>query len=608
VLGKTICAKVAASVEEAAMIQTPARLGSTAITLFMLALALTPAQAQFETRASTSTGEYVPNSVAVGDFNRDGKLDVAVINELPGPPGVTIFLGNGDGTFTTGAYYAVGMDPQYAATASLRSDGILDLVVGDHSSSNVYVMLGNGDGTFQPPAAYPASGQPVMVSLGDFSGSGNLDIIALTNSGSDCNCVEVLPGNGDGTFGAAVVTPVPYNIVGYAMASGNFNGDGELDVAVSGAFGSANQVDILLGNGDGSFTPDGYYPVSLSPGSVATGQFTSSNEDVDLAVANGDDVTVSALLGNGDGTFQQAVDYDVIGSPNWVAVGDFNGDGKEDLVAATNIIQNQTVGSVGVLLGNGDGTFQPVAAYPAGHILSYVAIGDFNGDHKPDLVVVDNGADAVITLLNTGVVSFSPTTPLTFPTQLIGSSSAPLTATLTNNGTTPLTISSIHYSGEPFHMQTTCGASVDPGGNCTITATFAAETEGVTTGTVTIHDSASSKPQFVELIGTGTVVKLKPQQLTFPQQKVGTKSHSQNIQLTNIGSTALVFTRSIYISQLENNFFESNNCPTSLAAGASCSIEVLFAPRKTGTLTGAVIITNNGGGSPQSVPLTGTGD
>jgi FG-GAP-like repeat/Abnormal spindle-like microcephaly-assoc'd, ASPM-SPD-2-Hydin len=392
------------------------------------------------------------------------------------------------------------------------------------------------------------------------------------------------------------------------MASGDFDGDGKLDVAVSGFFGSANQVDILLGNGDGSFRADGFYPVSLAPLSIVTGRF-NGDKKIDLAVGNLEGIGISVLLGNGNGTFQQAVDYDTE-PPAWVAVGDLNGDGKGDLVAASSgSSSNFDVSIVSVLTGNGDGTFQPEVDYPAGVLLNYVAIGDFNGDHKPDLVAVDGTGGAVITLLNTGVVAFSPTTPLTFPTQLLGTTGAPLTAMLTNNGTTPLIISSVSYSGKPFKVQTSCKGSVAPGGNCSITATFTAQVEGVTTGTVTIRDSASTKPQVVELVGTATVVKLVPAQLNFPPQKTGTTSPPQHIRLTNTGSTALDFTRTIYISAPGNaDFFESNNCPTSLNAGATCTINVVFAPRQTGPFSQSVVITDTGGGSPQSVPLSGTGD
>jgi FG-GAP-like repeat/Abnormal spindle-like microcephaly-assoc'd, ASPM-SPD-2-Hydin len=576
-----------------------------AAALLCVAVAGTQAFAQFETRASASVGADQPISVVVGDFNRDGKLDVAVVSDTP-TGNVSIFLGNGDGTFRAGASYAVAVQPFYAAAASFRHNGILDLVVGDSLSDDVYVMLGNGDGTFQPAIAYPTTGRPAEVSTGDFTGGGKVDIIALAGIG--CYCVEVLPSNGDGTFGAAIDTPVPYNIGGFGIASGDFDGDGKLDVAVSGFFGSANQVDILLGNGDGSFRADGFYPVSLAPLSVVAGHF-NADKKVDLAVGNLEGNSISVLLGNGNGTFLQAVDYDTGGYTTWVAAGDLNGDGKEDLVAANSgSPSNPFVGSVSVLMGNGDGTFQPGVAYPAGENLNYVVIGDFNGDHKPDLVAVDT-VGAVITLLNTGVVAFSPTTPLTFPTQLLGTTSAPLTATLTNTGTSALTISSVSYSGKPFKVQTTCKGSIAPGGNCSITATFTAQVAGVVTGTVTIKDSASTKPQVVELVGTGTEVKFTPTQLTFPPQKKGTKSPPQHFRLTNIGSTAFDFTYKIYISGTGyQDFFESNNCPTSLNAGASCTINVTFAPRVTGSISGAVVFTDTGGGSPQLVLLSGTGD
>jgi len=565
------------------------------------------AVAQFETRASISTGAYVPVSLVVGDFNRDGKLDVAVVNYLPSG-NVMIFLGNGDGTFIAGASYAVAVQPFYAAAASFRHNGILDLVVGDSLSDDVYVLLGNGDGTFQPAVTYPTTGRPDRVDTGHFTGSGNVDIVALTGIG--CDCVEVLPGNGDGTFGAAVVTPVTNNVEGLAMAPGDFDGDGNLDLAVSGAVDTDFRVEVFFGNGDGSFhTEGGYYQVSADPISIAAGHFRGGSK-IDLATGNYLDSSVSVLLGNGDGTFEPAVRYGTY-TPTWLTVGDLDGDGNEDL-AVSNLgsANNDLVSSVSVLLGNGDGTFQSGVAYPAGELLNYVAIGDFNGDRKPDLVAVDKLGDAVITLLNTGVVTFSPTTPLTFPTQLIGTTSAPQTTTLTNSGTKPLTISSVSYSGAPFHMRTSCKGSVAPGANCSITATFTPQAENVTTGAVTIHDSASSKPQFVELVGTGTVVKLVPRQLTFPPQKNGTKSPPQTIVLTNTGSAALDFTSAIRIGGPDPNrdFFESNNCSTSLKAGASCDIHVTFAPRMKGSFSASVVITDTGGGSPQSIPISGTGD
>jgi hypothetical protein len=262
-------------------------------------------------------------------------------------------------------------------------------------------------------------------------------------------------------------------------------------------------------------------------------------------------------------------------------------------------------------VGNGDGTFQPQVLFPAGRVGSnFVAVGDINGDHKLDVIGADRWEGDLVTMLNTGTAYFSPTSPVTFPTQLIGSTSAPLTATLTNSGTTTLNVASVTCSGQPFKMTgNTCKGSLTPGEQCTVTAGFTAQVEGPVSGTITFQDSASSKPQVVELVGTGTVVKLSPQKLTFQPQKVGTKSRPQTIQLTNTGGVALDFTHFIFIGGRDYlAFSESDNCSSEIGPGASCDIKVTFSPQKKGLRTAFVQIEDNGGGSPQEPRLTGTGD
>jgi hypothetical protein len=467
------------------------------------------ALAQLETRGSSFVGEVLPYSLVVGDFNRDGNLDLAVITTYPSG-GVQILLGNGDGTFHLGAAYSVGAFPWYAATASLRNNGTLDLVVSDKLNDDVWVMLGHGDGTFQGATPYPTTAESYMLSLGEFLGGGTLDIVTVegaSTEGVSCNCVEVLPGNGDGAFGAPITTPIPYNISGLAIATGDFNNDGKLDAAVTGQFQAVQQAGILLGNGNGTFDADGHYAVSANPDAVTTGYFTNEKK-LDLVVANSLGENLGVLLGNGDGTFRQAVFYDVVSPPTWVIVQDMDGDGKADLVASNSglagRLQNYPPG-VTLFSGNGDGTFQLGVFYQAGNAFdgNYVAAGDFNGDHKPDLVIVDMRGEAVITLLNTGVVSFSPTTPLNFKNQAVGTTSRSQTVTLTNTGATELKIQSMKASTE-FAVTSTCGSRVAAGANCKITATFSPTQKGAKQGTISIIDNASSKPQVIELLGTGT--------------------------------------------------------------------------------------------------------
>jgi hypothetical protein len=461
--------------------------------------------AQFETRSSVLVnGSSIAISVIVGDFNGDGILDLADINGLPTTGGVNILLGNGDGTFRAGPSYLVGIFPLYGATASLRHNGILDLVFNDKLNDDVWVMLGNGDGTFQPAVAYPTTAESYTVALGDFTGKGDTDIVVTEGynvSGTDdCSCIEVLPSNGDGTFGAPITTPLPYGLTGYAIAVGDFNDDGKLDVAVVGESFPNYEVAVLLGNGEGTFSADGYYLVSETPQSIGTGYLTGSKKKLDLAVVSSVDSSLSVLLNNGTAAFQESVYYDV-NFPGWVIAQDFSGDGRVDLAVTEEGPPPQHQPGVSIFKGNGNGTFQAGVLYPVE--AGYIAVGDFNGDGKPDLAGVGGNPSYITILLNTGVVSFSPTTPLNFKKQAVGTTSRPQNVTLTNTGTTALRIASMKASTE-FGVTSTCGARVAAGANCTISATFSPTKQGAKQGTITIVDNASSKPQVIELLGTGT--------------------------------------------------------------------------------------------------------
>jgi hypothetical protein len=323
----------------------------TAILILTLAAVGAPANAQFETRTSAPTGAgHI--AVAVGDFNRDGRLDFAVASNS-----LEVFLGNGDGTFQPGANYLVETGAIFVATADFNQDGKLDLAVAD--LNGLFVLIGNGDGTFQTPVAYSTACIPIFVSTGDFNGDHKVDLLVTYSSGS-CGYVSIFLGNGDGTFQQTPInTSTLYNPA--ATGIGDFNGDGKLDLAVAEQFGMISQVEILLGNGNGTFSSTATYKVGSSPTSAAVADFRG-NGKLDLAVASLEG-GITVLLGNGDGTFQPTPGV-YLNFPVWVASADLNGDGKADLAAAQ--LGKPIAPGVAAILGNGDGTFQPPVYYPVG--------------------------------------------------------------------------------------------------------------------------------------------------------------------------------------------------------------------------------------------------
>jgi hypothetical protein len=329
------------------------------------------------------------NSVAVGDFNGDGKADLIVAGTF-----LNVLLGNGDGTFQAAASSPTG-GAGSVAVGDFNGDGNTDVAVASYNGA-VAVLLGNGDGTFQPPVNYIEEGNgPWFIAVGDFNNDGRADlVVANQNAG----VVSVLLGNGDGTLQPAVDYAVSSG--SYSVAIGDFNRDGNADLAV--ANGYSNNVSVLLGNGDGTFQPAVNYPTSHGLTSVAVGDFNGDGK-ADLAVADYAGLDVSILEGNGDGTFQPAVPYGIGNGPTALAVGDFNGDGKPDLLTTSVLLG----GSVGELLGKGDGTFgRAVNYYPAGVDSPYgVAVGDFNGDGRPDVAVTDATYNNVTILL--GAPAFS---------------------------------------------------------------------------------------------------------------------------------------------------------------------------------------------------------
>lgn len=273
---------------------------------------------------------------------------------------------------------------------------------------------------------------------------------------------------------------------------------------------SGEVVQILLGNGDGTFTIGASYGVDDAESIVASD--LRNNGVTDLAVAGLISPGPAILLGSGDGTFEQPVYYHLgyNALSVTVAIGDMNGDGILDLVSAPTVVPNLiNYSAVYIFPGKGDGTFgSPEIAYPvaSNSFPQGLALADFNGDGQLDVTIADefgqrNGVSEYV-LLNTGTVKFSPVEALSFTNQKHGTTSPPQVVTVINQGPSFLGISSLTTTGD-FEATSTCGKSVKAKASCTISVTFRPRNAGEKYGTVQINDSASSKPQVITLSGRG---------------------------------------------------------------------------------------------------------
>lgn len=586
--------------------------------------AVTPSTASVGLSAPKGfTAGLGPALMAVGDFNGDGKPDLAVSSE--GSNNVSILLGDGQGGFQTHVDYATGAQPGGIAVGDFNRDGKLDLAVADQNCANntcgpgsVSILLGKGDGSFEPAVEYAAGSGTYSVAVGDFDGDGKLDV-AVANSGFgllEPGGIQVLLGNGDGTFQGAVNYGTGSGTNPTAVVVGDFNNDGKLDLAVANtACGSpCGDLAVLLGNGDGTFQPAVNYNAGAQPLSIAVGDFNLDGK-LDLAVANVSSQNISILLGNGDGTFQSAVSYSTSDDAFAIAVADLNGDGKPDLIVES--------ASLIVFLGNGDGTFKAGMDYSAGlHLLS-LALADLNSDGRLDVVVTQYGTDSFLPPLGGGttvsvlsqipVVSLSKGS-LNFSDQLIPTSSTPQTVTFRNTSGLVLNIGSLALRGTnttDFDETHTCGSTLKPGASCTITVTFTPTYIGPRTASLVISDNAMGSPQVITLNGTGVIsgpdATLSPISLTFATRLLRTTSAAQSVVLSNYGTAALDITSISLTGAQASDFHQSNTCGSSVAAGASCTINVTFMPTAINARTAKLSVSDNAPGSPQTVSLSGTG-
>ena len=332
------------------------------------------------------------NTVLTADFNGDGFPDLVIL----GNDNISLLLGNGNGTFTAAPSPPNDL-PGAIAVGDFNGDGIPDLAVAPVlDEGNSELLLGNGDGTFTIAGGSTGFGSDAATSnaiaVGDFNGDGKLDLVEACVSGNDqpCNLLLIQSGNGDGTFTLSCELSLSFE-GSQSMAVGDFNADGQPDVAVINSL--ANGVNVFLNKGSCPSAVSAIPATGDGPTSIAAADFNGDGK-LDLAVANSGSNNVTILLGNGDGTFTAAASPATGTAPNSLAVGDFNGDGVPDLVVA-----NAGSSNVTILLGNGDGTFKAATSPAADTGSTSVTAADFNGDGKEDLVVANSRDSSATALL-----------------------------------------------------------------------------------------------------------------------------------------------------------------------------------------------------------------
>jgi RHS repeat-associated protein len=328
----------------------------------------------------------------VTSVNSNGESGESI--EVSGTP---TSVSTGSLSFDAAANFGVGTSPQSSAVGDFNQDGKQDLAVANVFSNNVSILLGDGAESFGVATNYAVGGEPTSVAVGDFNEDGKLDL-AVTNASVGSRNVSILLGDGAGSFGVATNFPVGANPLSIVVT--DFDRDGKQDLAVANQ--DSNNVSILLGNGTGSFGAATNFDTGQGPTSLAVGDFNGDGKP-DLAVANlngvGNTDSVSILLGDGSGSFGAATNVAPGSDRSSVAVGDFNGDGKQDLA----VVQFAGYGVL-ILLGDGAGSFGETTNFALSGTYS-VIVGDFNGDGRQDLAATTFN-DTVSVLLGNGAGSF----------------------------------------------------------------------------------------------------------------------------------------------------------------------------------------------------------
>ncbi|HEV2424062.1 MAG TPA: choice-of-anchor D domain-containing protein [Terriglobia bacterium] len=571
------------------------------------------ASGTFSVLSPTTTGSQ-PYVIAAADFNRDGKLDLVVACQGPlgGPGFVDILLGNNDGTFAAPVQYgSIGL-PEGIALGDFNGDGFLDVAVSDFNNNEIWLLTGNGDGTFSSGIAYTTAQEPAGLVANDFNGDGYTDL-AVADLMS--NAVSVLLNSKtSSTFLPHVEFPVAGG--GYFLGSADLTGSGTPSVAVADY--SSNVFSSLFGNGDGTFQSYASYSTDPSANSVFGLALADLNADgrYDVVTTDAPDDLVEVLLQTATlnpSPLSLSFPSTALGSESASQTITLTNSGSAALV----ISQISSLDSKDFPATNTCGALPATLWVGAGCTISVNFTPATEGSLSSSISITDNASPTAQTVAVSGVglapeASVGPGS-LSFGNQFAGTSSTAQTVTLTNNGNAALNISSIAVSSG-YSLTNTCGASLAASSSCSIKVTFKPTVLGAANGTLTVTDNSNgsgSTSQTVTLTGTGIgpTAGVSPASLTFTSQMVNSTSATQNVTLNNTGTAALTITSIVIGGGNAGDFSQTNNCGASVAQNASCSISLSFKPTASGTRGATVTVTDNNNGvsgSTQVANLTGT--
>jgi Ca2+-binding RTX toxin-like protein len=427
----------------------------------------------YSTANTLNTGVR-PRSSVTGDFNGDGKSDLAISNSDSGS--VSVFLSSLNGSFNTPLTYVVGQQPVSIAVGDLNNDGISDLVTANFFTNKVSILFGNGNGVFVSTSNVIVGPSPADVAIGDFNGDGISDL-ALVNAGVRASVLL-----GDRINGGFLPSIQTFALGGFnasSVAIGDFNGDGKSDLVTANYV--SDNASILYGDGAGSFGGNSnnflgtaaIVSVGLFPSFVAVGDFNNDGKS-DFVTTNGDS-TVSVVLGGGNGI---ASTFGVgSGGAGSVTVSDFNGDGKSDL-AITKPFSNQ----IAITLGSGNGSFAAPVFFAVGSNPSSVSAGDFNGDGTLDLAVTNYDSNNVSILLSTfsrAAIIINDTPPNRAPVNTIPAAQVVnedtqlvITGISVNDPDNNLASTKLTIANGILNLDVTGGATISTGANNSSTITL----------------------------------------------------------------------------------------------------------------------------------------